>query len=199
MASRQPVAAVRVGEDARVTRTRADIARTALGVLTTEGSDALTHARVAEVAGYSKTTLYSHWPARIDLFKAALGALGEAKPYELTGDLRTDLIGQLMTFRQSVLDRRLDRVLAAMAQWASGREMSQIRDAINAEGQRPIRTILAGSFGGAELEAVISMLTGVVACPSLMFGTLPDDDVIEAAVDVVVKSVGGGASNSPDR
>ena len=199
MASRQPVAAVKVGEDARVTRTRADIARTALDVLTTEGSDALTHARVAEVAGYSKTTLYSHWPARIDLFKAALGALGEAKPYELTGDLRTDLTGQLMTFRQSVLDRRLDRVLAAMAQWASGREMSQIRDAINAEGQRPIRTILAGSFGGAELEAVISMLTGVVACPSLMFGTLPDDDVIEAAVDVVVKSVGCGASNSPER
>ena len=190
MTSRQPRTAVEVGEDARVTRTRADIARTALDVLTTEGSDALTHSRVAEIAGYSKTTLYTHWPARIDLFKAALGALGEAKPYEPTGDVRTDLIGQLMTFRQSVLDRRLDRVLAAMAQWASVQEMSLIRNAINTEGQRPIRTILAGSFEGAELEAVISMLTGVVACPSLMFGTLPDDDVIEAAVDVVVKSAG---------
>jgi hypothetical protein len=26
--------------------------------------------------------------------------------------------------------------------------------------------------------AVISMLTGVVACPAMMFGTAPDDDTI---------------------
>ena len=32
------------------------------------------------------------------------------------------------------------------------------------------------------------MLTGVVACPSIMFGTLPDDDVIAAAVDIVLRS-----------
>ena len=30
------------------------------------------------------------------------------------------------------------------------------------------------------------MLSGVVACPSLMFGTLPDDDTIAAAVDIVL-------------
>ena len=30
------------------------------------------------------------------------------------------------------------------------------------------------------------MLTGVVACPSIMFGTLPDDEVIAAAVDIVL-------------
>ena len=59
-----------VGEDPRVTRTRADIARTALAVLTTEGADALTHTRVAEVAGYSKTTLYAHWATRLDLLTA---------------------------------------------------------------------------------------------------------------------------------
>ena len=62
------------GEDARVSRTRADIARAAFGVLTSEGSDAVTHARVAEVAGYSKTTLYAHWPARHDLIALALDA-----------------------------------------------------------------------------------------------------------------------------
>ena len=100
---------VRVREDARVTRTRADVARTALDVPTKQGSDALTHARVVDVAGYS-------------------------------------------------------------------------------EGQRPIRAILAESFDGPELEAAISMVSGVVACPALMFGTVPDDDVIEAAVDIVMNS-----------
>jgi AcrR family transcriptional regulator len=185
--------AVEVAEDARVIRTRADVARTALDVLTTEGPDALTHARVAEIARYSKTTLYAHWPSRVDLIAIALDALGEMPHHEPTGDLRTDLVGELKTFRQAVVDLRLDRVLSAMAQWATVEAMAQIRDRINAEGQRPIRGILEQSFDGPALEAAISMLAGVVACPSLMFGTLPDDDIIEAAVDIVLKGAGVAA------
>ena len=61
------------GEDARVARTRADVARAALEVLTHEDWDAVTHARVAEAAGYSKTTLYTHWPSKVDLVAMALG------------------------------------------------------------------------------------------------------------------------------
>jgi hypothetical protein len=48
--------------------------------------------------------------------------------------------------------------------------------------------MLEEALNGAELEAAVSMLTGVVACPSIMFGTLPDDDVIAAAVDIVLRS-----------
>src|SRR4051812_6064740 len=80
------------GEDARVARTRADVARSPLEVLTREGSEAVTHARVADVAGYSKTTLYTHWPARIDLIAMAIEALGEMPHHERTGDLRIDVI-----------------------------------------------------------------------------------------------------------
>jgi hypothetical protein len=63
------------GQDARVSRTRADVSRAALHVLTTEGADALTHAHVAEIAGYSKTTLYTHWPSRVELIALALDAI----------------------------------------------------------------------------------------------------------------------------
>lgn len=185
-----------MAQDARVLRTRADVARTALDVLTTEGPDALTHARVAEIARYSKTTLYAHWPSRVDLVAVALEAIGEVPHHERTGGLRTDLVGELKAFRQAVVDRRLDRVLSAMAQWATVEAMAQIRDRINAEGQRPIRAILEQSFDGPALDAAISMLAGVVACPSLMFGTLPDDDVIEAAVDIVLK--GADSAAAPD-
>ena len=31
--------------------------------------------------------------------------------------------------------------------------------------------------------------TGLVACPALMFGAVPDDDVIATAVDIVLKTV----------
>ncbi len=174
-------------EDARIVRTRADIARTAFNVLVEEGAEALTHARVAERAGYSKTTLYKHWPARSDLAATALEALRDFKHHQPTGDIRADLVGELTTFRQGMLDLRLDLVLSAMAQWATLDIMQRVRTEINAEGQRPIRVILEQEFDGAELEAAISMLSGVVACPSLMFGTVPGDDVIEAAVDMVLR------------
>ncbi|MBX7448556.1 TetR/AcrR family transcriptional regulator [Mycolicibacterium sp. 3033] len=174
------------GEDARVIRTRADVGRTALDVLVTEGSDAVTHARVAELAGYSKTTLYTHWPTRVDLLKIAVDAIGELPHTEPSGDLRADLIGELTSFRTAVVDLHLDKVLYAMAQWASIETMAEIRDSLNSEAQRPVRTMLETVFDGARLEAAISMLAGVVACPSLMFGTVPGDDVIEAAVDLVL-------------
>lgn len=173
--------------DARVARTRADVSRVALQILTTEGADALTHAHVAELAGYSKTTLYTHWPARVELIALALDALGELPHHEPTGDLRADLIGELHAFRRAVADFRLDQILSVMAQWASVEELSRIRDRINTEGQRPIRSMLSEVFAGPELEAAVSMLAGVVACPTLMFGEPPDDDVIEAAVELLLR------------
>ena len=176
------------GEDARVSRTRADVARAALEVLTREGSDAVTHARVAEIAGYSKTTLYTHWPARIDLIAMAIESLGDMPHHKRTGDLRTDVIGELTVFRAGVLDIRLDRVLSGMAEWASVEQMAQIRDKVNTDGQHQMYEMLGELFSGAALDAAVSMLTGVVACPSLMFGTVPDDAVIEAAVDIVLSS-----------
>jgi AcrR family transcriptional regulator len=175
-------------EDARVARTRADVARAALDVLTREGSEAVTHARVAEIARYSKTTLYTHWPARIDLITMAIEALGEMPHHQRTGDLRADVIAELKVFRKGILDLRLDRVLASMAQWASDEQMRQVRDKVNTDGQHQMYAMLGEVFSGAELDAAVSMLTGVVACPSLMFGTLPDDDIIEAAVDIVLGS-----------
>ncbi len=175
-------------EDARVARTRADVARAALQLLTEEGSEAITHARVAEIAKYSKTTLYTHWPARIDLITMAIEAIGDMPHHQRTGDLRADVIAELKVFRHGILNLRLDRVLASMAQWASEEQMRQVRDRVNADGQHQMYAMLGEVFSGAALEAAVAMLTGVVACPSLMYGNVPDDDTIEAAVDIVLGS-----------
>jgi len=174
------------GEDARVSRTRADVARAALEVLTTEGSDAVTHARVAEVAGYSKTTLYTHWPARVDLIAMAIESIGEMPHHDRTGVLRDDLIAELQVFRAGILEMRLDRVLSAMAEWASEEQMARIRNRVNTDGQHQMYEMLGELFSGPALDAAVSMLTGVVACPAIMYGNMPDDAVIEAAVDVVL-------------
>lgn len=178
------------GEDARVARTRGDVARATLKILNGEGSEAITHARVAEMAGYSKTTVYTHWPARVDLITLAIESLGEMPHHERTGDLRVDLVEELKVFRSGIIELRLDRVLASMAQWASQEQVRELRDKVNSDGQRQMYAMLGEVFAGAQLDASVSMLTGVVACPSLMYGTLPDDDIIEAAVDMVLRSAG---------
>ena len=164
-------------------------------MLTNEGAEALTHTHVADIAGYSKTTLYAHWPNRVDLIMLALDGLSEMPHQEPTGDLRADLIGELHAFRQAVVDFRLDQILSVMAQWASVDEMAAMRDRFNTEAQKPIRGMLGQVFEGRELEAAISMLAGVVACPTLMFGSVPEDDVIAAAVDLVLRAAGP----APDR
>jgi AcrR family transcriptional regulator len=189
-----PTGGTRAGdatEDARVSRTRTDVARAALEVLTAEGSEAVTHSRVAELAGYSKTTLYTHWPARIDLISMAIESLGDMPHHKLTGDLRADLIDELKVFRAAVLEMRLDRVLSGMAEWASVEQMAQIRKRVNTDGQHQMYQMLGEIFSGPALDAAVSMLTGVVACPSLMFGAVPDDAVIAAAVDIVLKGAAG--------
>lgn len=188
MAPADRTAAGNAGQDARVGRTRADVSRAALQVLVDEGCEALSHAHLAEIAGYSKTTLYAHWPARIDLIMLALDALGDMPHQPRTGNLRADIIGELQVFRQAVIDLRLDHILSVMAQWASVEEMAQVRDRINTDGQGPLRQMLTEIFDGAQLDAAVSMLTGVVACPTLMFGTLPSDEVIDAAVGLVMNA-----------
>jgi AcrR family transcriptional regulator len=176
-------------EDARVARTRADVGRAALEVLTQEDWEAVTHARVAEKAGYSKTTLYTHWPSKSDLVAMALDAVGELPHHDRTGDMRSDLIDELVLFRTAIRDMRLDRILLAMAQSAGVEEMFRIREDFNRRGQHLVRDMLAEVFSGPRLEAAVSMISGVVACPTIMFGELPDDDVIAAAVDIVLSSV----------
>ena len=46
-----------------------------IDVLTDEGLDAVTHHRLAEVAGYSRATIYKHWPTRNALFVDAFSPM----------------------------------------------------------------------------------------------------------------------------
>ena len=80
--------------DPRVRRTQRDVVQAASELLLEEGWFALTHAAVASRAGYSKATLYNHWPDPADLGRAAFLHACATPHHEPTGDPRTDLIGE---------------------------------------------------------------------------------------------------------
>jgi AcrR family transcriptional regulator len=176
--------------DARVVRTRGDILRAAVDVLTSEGLDAVTHHRLAEVAGYSRATIYKHWPTREALFVDAFSYRPSGEHSVPTGDLRADLIAELKMFRRGMERQRLDRALAALAALTiSIPELAAVRDKLVAEGERVLLELLTPLAHGAELEAAMRMLSGSVLQSALLHGELPSDEVIEATVDLLLRGL----------
>ena len=174
--------------DRRVIRTRGDVLRVALQVLLDDGPDAVTHAHIARVAGYSKATLYTHWPSRAHLIHDAFNQLRAVPHHTPTGDLRTDLIKEMITFRTAVEEDRLDRALAALVGLTlSVPELSAVRDKVVADGERVVRELLSPTLHGADLEAATLMLCGALTQSALMRGRPPGDYEIEAAVDLVLR------------
>ena len=177
-------------EDARVVRTRNDVSRAALSVLTERGSDAVTHAHLAQVAGYSRATLYKHWPARTDLLRLAFARLGDMPHHVPTGDLRTDLVEEVTTFRGGMEQQRLHRALCALADLAAtDPEMVEVRAHLVADGERLVRRLLSPMLQGTQLEAATLMLCGAVLHSALLHGRLPGDDLIAASVDLLLRGL----------
>jgi AcrR family transcriptional regulator len=176
--------------DARVVRTRNDILRAALEVLTEEGLEAVTHHRLAEVAGYSRATIYKHWPTRNALFMDAFSYRPSGEHHAPTGDLRADLIAELTMFRRGMERQRLDRALAALAALTTSTpELAGVRDKLVAEGERVLLQLLTPVAHGTELEAAMRMLSGSVLQSALLHGELPSDDVIAAVVDLILRGL----------
>lgn len=180
--------------DPRVTRTREDVPRAAYRILVEEGADAVTHTHVAEVAGYSKATLYTHWPNRSDLVHAALSLMTEVDHAAVSGDPRSDLIGQMSGFRAMMHERGTHRALGALAELSvAAPELSELRERVAAEGERVMRGVLAEVTDGDELEAAALMLNGAVLYAAMLHGGPPDDDTIATVVDIVLRGLEGGS------
>lgn len=178
--------------DARVVRTRNDILGTTLQVLAEEGREAVTHNHVARVAGYSRATVYKHWPTRSGLLHDAFTSLRDMPHHEPTGSLRDDLIAELTMFRASIQQHRLDRLLAALAELASTNEqIAEVRDEMVRDGEAPLRTLLATVAAGDQLEAAALMLSGFVSNAAMMHDKLPSDELIAAAVDIALSGIAG--------
>ena|ERR1700761_18757 len=175
--------------DARVIRTRNDILRATLDVLISQGLDGLTHPHLAEVAGYSRATLYNHWPNRTALLRDAFSYRGAGEHSMPAGDLRADLIAELTMFRTEMQRHGLDRALAVLAAvTAFEPDLAEVRNQLVADGEHVTRGLLAPVLDGADLEAAVQMLTGAVLNSALLHGKLPSDDVIAAAVDTVLRA-----------
>lgn len=174
-------------------RSRNDILAVTLRVLLDEGWDAVTHAHIADVARYSKGTVYKHWPTRADLVRDAFARLGDMPHHHPTGDVRADLIAEISTFRTGMHEQRLDRALLALVQLGDqAPDLVDVKQRLVTDGERVVRQLLAPMLEGAQLEAATLMLVGAVLHGAVLHGLPPTDKVIAASVDLVLTAAGHG-------
>ena len=129
--------------------------RAAVTLLTEEGWDAVTQARVAVVAGVGRATIYRRWPDRRKLVGDAVLTANLAVRHKMahSGDLRSDLIAELRNIRGELLEGHLVAVLAALidrAEWEP--ELLEIKRAVSAHSARVIHALLSKGIEQGQLR-----------------------------------------------
>ena len=176
--------------DPRADRSRTIALQVARSILVDEGWDALTHARVAEMSGLHRATIYRHWPTPTALLHDLLAQEAAIAQLTPTGDLRADLISVLAVVHHEVTERDFGRVLTALidrSEWDA--ELRQIKFAITRDGVASIHRVIhtATEHGdlpaGLDPDASAALLVGPILFRRLLSGEAITPDFIERIVD----------------
>jgi AcrR family transcriptional regulator len=148
--------AIDASVDPRVLRTRDAVLGAARDVLREEGWEQVTVRRVAERSGYARTTLYRHWPQRLDLLRDLIREDGRLTHSTPTGDLRADLTAELEAFRVALTESGLGRVVIAIGQQArDDAELAELNRTMRAEGSQVLDAIIRDAADRGELPVSI--------------------------------------------
>lgn len=177
------------GEDPRVTRTRRDVVRESATALLEDGWAAMTHAEVAKRSGYSKATIYAHWPTPFDLARDAIEQICEDTTHPPAGgDLRTDLHAALTRLAETLADGRYDQLMAGVITRAGESDDARdLRDRLYENATRGIRGILAEHLAPDDVAPSLSLLVGAV----LVRATYEGVPVTSGFLDDIIQRVLG--------
>ena len=168
--------------DPRVTRTRHAVLAAAREVLLDEGWEGVTLGRVAERSGYARTTLYRHWPQRLDLLRDLIREEARLAHTTPMGDLRDDLVAELEAFRVAVTSTGLGRVMIAIGQQArDDAELADLNRSIRAEGARVLEAMVVDAVAACDLPRGLRADTAVAQLvgPVLFRYLFEDDDALD--------------------
>jgi AcrR family transcriptional regulator len=168
-------------------------------LLLEQGWEQVTVANVAQLSGYARSTLYRHWPNRLDLLRDAIAEQARLTHVTLTGSTRDDLVAELSAFVDAITTTGLGHMVAAMAHMArSDPEWAQLNEAVHLEGTSVLRQILVaareeGAAIGGDDDGV-SMLVGPLVHRFLFTSDPPDRMLVERTVDSFLGASGAASS-----
>ncbi len=153
-------------EDPRVGRTRAAIMDAAAALMTADGPTEITHVNVATAANVSRTTVYKHYPTRVDLLRATIEAMGKAVPdvSDVTGDVRTDLERFFADLVTDLLDEQRAPMIATMMERAlHDATFTAVRDELMGDFEPAFRVVVERGIATGQLRADIDVHLAMAA------------------------------------
>lgn len=189
MASPVEESAVRL--DPRVDRTREAALCAVRELLVEEGWDAVTQSQVAQRSGVGRTTVYRHWPERIDLVREAMDfELSHTRDVVLTGRLRDDLLTALEAIRYEMIEREGSKFLIAMvarSEWDP--EVRELKKVLVERAIEVLRDVLTTAVkdrwlaADVSVEVSIAQLVGPLVMRRLVTDEPLDEPLISGLVD----------------
>jgi AcrR family transcriptional regulator len=198
-------------DEADAPNSRADLLRltalrAAVTLLTEEGWDAVTQARVAAASGLGRATIYRRWPDRRKLVGDAVLAANLAVRHKKahSGDLRSDLTSELRNIRGELSERHLAAVFAALidrAEWEE--DLLEIKRTVSRHSARVIHLLISEGIELGRLRAVpsasesVAILMGPLLYRRLVSAEGLSDDFLDGVLDSYLGAA--GADRPSDR
>lgn len=184
--------------DARVAKTRVAVLNAGATLLFTEGWDAVTHLRVAAVAGVGRATIYRHWPSVEDLLSDVLVDCQDPLPTPTpTADLRADLVSAIALFADPLETSKLGEILiAAIDRAPTDHRIVAMQEAMVAIIRAPVWAIAqaaieSGALDSSLTEEVVATYTvGPILYARLFERREIEPHEIERTVDVFLAAFG---------
>jgi AcrR family transcriptional regulator len=174
----------------------ADILRATLEELASSDYGGLTIEQVAARAGVNKTTVYRHWPTKVDLVRAALASVAETHSLgPSSGSLRTDLlrIGRnMIDFVRSFEGQCLMRLRLLDRPEP---ELAGIAESLQAGHDQKLKAFIDSAIARGELRPdvdgplLLDMLGGALYVRFFLKRDRADDVLIARFVDTLLEGV----------
>jgi TetR/AcrR family transcriptional regulator, regulator of autoinduction and epiphytic fitness len=140
--------------DPRIERTRRVVLEATLDLLAEHGYGAVTIEAVAARSGVAKSTIYRHWPGRVELILDAFHELKPPVAPSAEGDVRETVIAVLENLARVVVESTWSMCLPSLIDAAAhDPEARKLHGRISAEGRRSLVDLLATGVERGELPA----------------------------------------------
>ncbi len=172
-----------------MSRTKRDVIAASVNILLEGGWNAMTHAAVARRAGYSKATVYAHWPTPLDLMRDACEQICDDAEHAptMTGSLRDDLHSCLSGFATTVTQGRFDLLLAGIVERGGHDEVArELGNRLYEAGTSGLRRILEAHLEPRDAQLSLTLLVGAVVVRATYEGKAIPDDFI---TDIINRSL----------
>ena len=161
------------------TRAHATALDAARSIVLEDGLGGLSFEALARRSGVAKSTLYRHWPCRVDLLVHTLVSL--VAPFEIpdTGSLHGDL-SHCFAEAESRPDPQVRRLFFMLCELATvDPAFGHVRQALLDERTEPVRIALHAAVERGELgrETDIELAVDVVIGPHLSMGLIRDQPI----------------------